>query len=129
MAGTVVGAGLDRSRSSARILAASGSPRTRVWVTQSNTGRSADQIPSNVFKVVASDLPTPCNQVSAWPRASSGLGARRLPKEAVIASTIAVIVVCFPFLGRGALGGSGFLGFLGFGALFFRKESGKVPMG
>src|SRR5260370_14658586 len=47
---------------------------------------------------------------------------------AVIASTVAVIVVCFPFLGRGALGGSGFLGLLGFGALFFRKKAGKVLM-
>ena len=47
---------------------------------------------------------------------------------AVIASTMAVIAVCFPFLGRGALGGSGFLGFLGFGALFFRKKPRKVLM-
>jgi len=47
---------------------------------------------------------------------------------AVIALTVAVIVVCFPFLGRGALGGSGFLGLLGFGVLFFRKKPGKVLM-
>jgi len=31
-----------------------------------------------------------------------------------------------PFLGKGALGGFGFLGFLGFGVLFFRKKSGQV---
>jgi hypothetical protein len=46
---------------------------------------------------------------------------------AVIASTLAVLSL-FPFLGKGALGGFGFLGLLGFGPLFFRKKPGQVPM-
>jgi hypothetical protein len=45
---------------------------------------------------------------------------------AVIAWTIAVVLALYPFLGKGALGGSGFLGLLGFGILFFRKKPGKV---
>src|SRR6266404_1441369 len=81
MAGTAVGAGLDRSRTSAKSFAASASPSASVCATRSSTGRSADQMSANDFRVVSSALPTPCNQVSAWLRASSGLGARRLPKE------------------------------------------------
>ncbi len=46
---------------------------------------------------------------------------------AVIASTLAVLSL-FPFLGKGALGGFGLLGLLGFGPLFFRKKPGQVLM-
>ncbi|HLJ95158.1 MAG TPA: hypothetical protein VKU02_18420 [Gemmataceae bacterium] len=45
---------------------------------------------------------------------------------AVIAGTLVVIVVLLPFLGKGALGGCGFLGLIGFGVLFFRKQPGKI---
>jgi hypothetical protein len=47
---------------------------------------------------------------------------------AVITGTIVVILALVPFLGKGALGGSGFLGLLGFGVFFFRKKPGKVVM-
>jgi hypothetical protein len=45
---------------------------------------------------------------------------------AVIGWTIVVVLALIPVLGKGALGGSGFLGLLGFGYLFFRKKPGKV---
>lgn len=45
---------------------------------------------------------------------------------AVIAVTTVIVLALLPFLGKGALGGSGFLGLLGFGVLFFRKKPGKV---
>jgi hypothetical protein len=45
---------------------------------------------------------------------------------AVIALTIVIVIPLLPILGKGALGGSGFLGLLGFGVLFFRKKPGKV---
>jgi Predicted membrane protein (DUF2178) len=47
---------------------------------------------------------------------------------AVITLTIVVVLALVPFLGKGALGGCGFLGLLGFGVLFFRKKEGKVLM-
>ncbi len=46
----------------------------------------------------------------------------------VIALTVATIVTLYPVAGKGALGGFGFLGLMGFGPLFFRKKSGKVIM-
>ena len=45
---------------------------------------------------------------------------------AVIALTLVAVLALFPFLGKGALGGFGVLGFIGFGALFFRKKPGQV---
>jgi hypothetical protein len=45
---------------------------------------------------------------------------------AVIALTLGTVLLLLPFLGKGALGGSGFIGFLGFGPLFFRKKPGQV---
>jgi hypothetical protein len=45
---------------------------------------------------------------------------------AVIALTLVAVVALVPVLGRGALGGTGFLGLLGLGALFFRKKPGQV---
>jgi hypothetical protein len=45
---------------------------------------------------------------------------------AVIAWTSAVVIALVPFLGKGALGGCGFLGLLAFGSLFFRKKQGEV---
>ena len=45
---------------------------------------------------------------------------------AVIALTLVIVLSLFPFLGKGALGGLGFLGLTGFGALFFRRRSGQV---
>jgi hypothetical protein len=47
---------------------------------------------------------------------------------AVITLTIVVVLALVPFLGKAALGGCGFLGFLGFGVLFFRKKEGNVLM-
>jgi hypothetical protein len=43
----------------------------------------------------------------------------------VIAVTVAVVGV-LSFWGKGALGGFGFAGLLGFGVLFFRQKSGQV---
>jgi hypothetical protein len=45
---------------------------------------------------------------------------------AVIAVTLVAVLALLPFLGKGALGGFGFLGCLGFGPLFFRKKPGQV---
>ena len=45
---------------------------------------------------------------------------------AVIALTLVAVFSLLPFLGKGALGGFGFLGFIGFGPLFFRKKPGQV---
>ena len=45
---------------------------------------------------------------------------------AVIAVTVAAVLSLLPFLGKGALGGVGFLGLLGFSPLFFRKKAGQV---
>jgi hypothetical protein len=45
---------------------------------------------------------------------------------AVIALTLMAVVSLFPFLGKGALGGFGFLGLTGFGPYFFRKKPGHV---
>jgi hypothetical protein len=45
---------------------------------------------------------------------------------AVIALTLGAVLSLLPFLGKGALGGFGFLGLLGFGVLFFRKKPGQV---
>jgi hypothetical protein len=44
----------------------------------------------------------------------------------VIALTLVAVLLIFPFAGKGALGGFGLLGLIGFGPLFFRKESGQV---
>jgi hypothetical protein len=45
---------------------------------------------------------------------------------AVIALTLVAVLSLLPFLGKGALGGFGFLGFIGLGPLFFRKKPGQV---
>ncbi len=45
---------------------------------------------------------------------------------AVIALTLAVVLLTYPILGRGAFGGLGFLGLLGFGQFFYRKKHGEV---
>src|SRR5262245_15605561 len=45
---------------------------------------------------------------------------------AVIALALVAILSLLPFLGKGALGGFGFLGLIGFGPLFFRKRPGRV---
>src|SRR5581483_7017364 len=44
----------------------------------------------------------------------------------VIVLALVAMLSLLPFLGKGALGGSGILGLLGFGALFFRKKPGQV---
>ncbi len=45
---------------------------------------------------------------------------------AVIALTLVTVLSLLPFLGKGALGGFGFLGLIGLGPLFFRKKPGQV---
>jgi hypothetical protein len=45
---------------------------------------------------------------------------------AVITLTLVAILALLPFLGKGALGGFGLLGLMGFGPFFFRKKAGKV---
>ena len=45
---------------------------------------------------------------------------------AVIALTLVAVLSLLPFLGKGALGGFGFLGLTGFGPLFFRRKPGQV---
>jgi len=45
---------------------------------------------------------------------------------AVIAWTVVAILLLLPFLGKGALGGFGFIGLLGLGPLFFRRRPGQV---
>lgn len=45
---------------------------------------------------------------------------------AVIAVTLVAVVSLLPFLGKGALGGFGVLGLIGFGPLFFRRTPGQV---
>jgi hypothetical protein len=48
---------------------------------------------------------------------------------AVIALTLVIVLALVPFLGKGALGGFGFLGFMGFGVIFFfRRKPGQVLM-
>jgi hypothetical protein len=45
---------------------------------------------------------------------------------AVITLSIVAVLILLPFLGRGAIGGFGLLGLIGFGPLFFRKKPGQV---
>lgn len=45
---------------------------------------------------------------------------------AVIGLTLGVVALLWPFGGRGALGGCGFLGLIGFCPLFFRGKPGQV---
>jgi len=47
---------------------------------------------------------------------------------AVIGLTLAAVLLLLPFMGKGALGGSGFLGFMGFGPLLFRRKPGQVAI-
>ncbi len=47
---------------------------------------------------------------------------------AVVATVLVLVAVLLPFLGKGALGGFGFLGFLGLSPIFFRKRSGTVVL-
>jgi hypothetical protein len=44
----------------------------------------------------------------------------------VITLTIVAVLSLLPFLGKGALGGFGLLGTIGFGPLFLRKKPGQV---
>ena len=44
----------------------------------------------------------------------------------IVALALGVILLLYPFLGRGALGGAGILGFLGFGVFYYRKKQGFV---
>lgn len=46
----------------------------------------------------------------------------------VIILTMTTIAVFFPLAGKGALGGFGFLGLLGFGPMFFRHKPGRIVM-
>jgi hypothetical protein len=45
---------------------------------------------------------------------------------AVIALTLVAILSLLPFLGKGALGGFGFIGLMGLGPLFFLRRPGQV---
>src|SRR5262245_39719542 len=47
---------------------------------------------------------------------------------AVITLTLAAIFALLPFLGKGALGGFGLIGLLGFGPFFFRSKPGQVTV-
>jgi uncharacterized membrane protein len=40
--------------------------------------------------------------------------------------TLVAVLPLLPFLGKGALGGFGFIGLMGLGALFFRRRPGQV---
>ena len=44
----------------------------------------------------------------------------------VVVLALATVLGLYPFLGRGATGGFGVLGFLGFSPLFFRRHRGQV---
>ena len=44
----------------------------------------------------------------------------------VVGLTLTAIAVLVPFLGKGALGGLGFTGLMGFGPFFFRRKAGQV---
>lgn len=44
----------------------------------------------------------------------------------VIGATILLVLALYPLLGRGAWGGLGILGSLGFGPYFFRKKGSRV---
>ncbi len=44
----------------------------------------------------------------------------------IVLSALATVLALYPFLGRGAAGGFGLLGFLGFGPLFYRQHPGQV---
>lgn len=44
----------------------------------------------------------------------------------VIVLCIGTVLALYPFLGRGAAGGFGVLGFLGFGPLFFRRRGDRI---
>ena len=44
----------------------------------------------------------------------------------VVAITLVTVLILYPFLGRGAAGGFGLLGFLGFGPLFYWSRRGEV---
>jgi len=47
---------------------------------------------------------------------------------ALVLSVSVIVVVMVPFLGKGALGGFGFLGLLGLSPVFFRKRPGAVVL-
>jgi hypothetical protein len=44
----------------------------------------------------------------------------------VVGLTLAVVLGALPFMGKGAMGGFGFLGFMGFAPLFYRKSGTQV---
>jgi hypothetical protein len=45
---------------------------------------------------------------------------------AVIGLTLAVVLLLLAFIGKGALGGFGILGLIGFGPVFFRRRQGQI---
>lgn len=47
---------------------------------------------------------------------------------AVVLLTVVIVGALLPLIGKGAYGGFGLLGFLGFGPLFFRKRHGAVVL-
>jgi hypothetical protein len=46
----------------------------------------------------------------------------------VVLSALVMATALVPFLGKGAMGGFGLLGFLGLGPVFFRKRQGAVVL-
>jgi hypothetical protein len=46
----------------------------------------------------------------------------------VVVSALVMVTALVPFLGRGAIGGFGLLGFLGLSPFFFRKRHGSVVL-
>ncbi len=46
----------------------------------------------------------------------------------VVLSTLVMVTALVPFLGKGAMGGFGLLGFLGLSPVFFRKRPGAVVL-
>jgi hypothetical protein len=46
----------------------------------------------------------------------------------VVLSALAMVTALVPFLGKGAMGGFGLLGFLGLSPVFFRKRHGAVVL-
>ncbi len=44
----------------------------------------------------------------------------------IVALALGVILLLYPHLGRGALGGAGILGLMGFGVFYYREKQGRV---
>lgn len=47
---------------------------------------------------------------------------------AIVVVSFLTVLLLYPWLGPGALGGVGLLGFLGFGPLFYRRRPGQVVL-